>query len=311
MNDSLGLVNSSITAASKNTGSYSKPGKATLPAQVRNPFGSGSYKLPETELEKSARSLGENPPQPTINNTIQMLKDIKTFNPSRNNAADARPVTGIVDPVQMVTATPSSGRPIQMKRGKLVEARGFSPWFWTDTLEANWKRNKIPIHPCHSRRLSVNQLYGGYTLIDEVGETIVSQVYGPYTPRLGSKKSGHVERQFIAEMENHLYASMQDDSRLGDDVLALIEIKQWFTPCSGSVGCATTLNDKINEYHKWFEEISAGGRFSAGELYESGVAETHPKRPGKARKTSIDDEEMYDFEGNVPSVIHINPGDKY
>ncbi|MEL7146865.1 MAG: DUF4157 domain-containing protein, partial [Bacteroidota bacterium] len=105
-------------------------------------------------------------------------------------ALNKHPITSVGNATKSVDA-------IQMKRGRLVRRTNEPSWFWGESLNATWQDEKVPMHPCHEQQPAPNQLYGGYTIIDSVGETIISRTYGPYKPKSGAKKSGHVERQLI------------------------------------------------------------------------------------------------------------------
>jgi hypothetical protein len=196
---------------------------------------------------------------------------------------------------------------IQMKRGKRVTRNTKMPWFWGDSLAATWGAYQIPVHKCHSKGVERNALSGGYTIIGKNGIYRDSKVYNVPKPTTGQKKEGHVEHHLIDKMEANLLKDMADDSDVGDDVLALLEIHQWFTPCSGEIGCTNYLMDKINVYNNIYNEVSSGGRFSAEYLYSSGLSESHylSKHKDKTMKvTDISDDEDFEFKKKEPEVLH-------
>jgi hypothetical protein len=121
---------------------------------------------------------------------------------------------------------------------------------------------------------------GGWTVIDDQGVVRQSGVYGPYQPGVG--KDNHVERQLINALENHLETAMGDDNVFSDVVLAVIEVHQWVTPCSGAHGCTTFLNDQVAAFNGIYAEVSAGARLSAEFKYNAGLSETHPSHPSQS-----------------------------
>ncbi|MDF9408812.1 hypothetical protein L7E55_10675 [Pelotomaculum isophthalicicum JI] len=166
----------------------------------------------------------------------------------------------------------------------------------------------MPHHTCGGKPAS-----GGYSVIDKEGNYKESKVYGPYDPKEGKKDVGHVERQFMSDAEGPLKTDMADDKKFGDDVLALVEIHQWFTPCSGGKGCTTFLDQKVQELNGEYNEVRVSGRLSAEYLY-SQLSETHPKKAKKEFITDIDDDTDYmelddELSKKKSMIMHNNPGE--
>ena len=171
---------------------------------------------------------------------------------------------------------PRVGNVVQRTRRR-VQNPAFSEWWWNDTLAATWQGHDIPVHACHTTHVGQDQLVGGWTVIDDQGVFRQSGVYGPYEPGVG--KDNHVERQLINALENALEAAMGNDNIFSDVVLAVIEVHQWVTPCSGGHGCTTFLNDQVAAFNGIYAEVSAGARLSAEFKYNAGLPETHPSHP--------------------------------
>jgi len=81
--------------------------------------------------------------------------------------------------------------------------------------------------------------------------------------------------------EDPLKTDMADDETFGDDVLALVEIHQWFTPCSGEKGCTAFWDQKVQELNREYNEVRVSGRLSTEYLYGGQLSETHPKKAKK------------------------------
>jgi hypothetical protein len=215
-------------------------------------------------------------------------------------ATDARRVQAIQPDPGFV----SSSNVVQMSRTKVKIGKG-PAWYWTSNLQINWGDYVVPVHPCHKRQVGRDDLLGGWTVIDSAGTYRQSGVYGPYSPTTGKNKSGHVERKFFRKMQDSLVAEMEDDDTYNDDALAVVEINQWYTPCSGTQGCTNFLNDQVKYLNTLYNEVSACGRFQAQQLYESGLSEMHPKHPKlkPEHKKDLKSDEM-DIEGG--EVVHKN-----
>lgn len=199
---------------------------------------------------------------------------------------------------------PVASRVIQQTRRR-VQKPAFNTWWWNDTLAATWQGHNVPLHPCHTTHVGQDQLVGGWTVIDDQGVYQQSGVYGPYTPGMG--KDNHVERQFVAAMENALELAMNDDNTFSDVALAVIEVHQWLTPCSGGHGCTTYLNDQVNGFNNMLLEVRACARLSAEYKYNAGVSETHPSHPKQSQNnvTVYNDNNPLAFTGGT--VLHNNP----
>ncbi|MEO8735130.1 MAG: hypothetical protein ABI380_01175 [Edaphobacter sp.] len=212
---------------------------------------------------------------------------------SQTFAQQARPIS-----------SPAPSRVVQRTRNK-VQKPAFSNWWWNDTLAATWGKHNIPVHPCHATHVGQNQLVGGWTVIDDTGHFEHSNVYGPYEPGMG--KDNHVERQLINAIEVELEAKMNDDTKFSDNALAVIEIHQWLTPCSGAHGCTTFLNDQVMEFNGLLAEVRAGARLSAEFKYNGGVSETHPSHPkqNKGNVTTYHDDNPVAFGGGT--IVHNHP----
>lgn len=213
--------------------------------------------------------------------------------PGRQNPMVLQRATGMAFPRSV----------IQCVRQRVQKAN-YSTWWWNDQMAATWHGHNIPLHACHGTHVGQDQLVGGWTFIDDQGTYAQSGVYGPYSPGMG--KHNHVERQLIAAMGNALETEMgRDDGTYTDTALAVIEIHQWLTPCSGAHGCTTYLDNQVDEFNGIFAEIRAGARISAEYKYNGGLSETHPNHPKKGTVTTFADAPQ-SFNA-APLVLHNNP----
>jgi hypothetical protein len=241
-------------------------------------------------------------------------------NPSRGAPAPYRPSPALQPKLHAARAT-LSPRPASIQRVQLpaasvakrviqrtrrrVQNPNFNVWWWNDTLAANWHGHAIPVHPCHTTHVGQDQLVGGWTVIDHNGVFQQSGVYGPYEPGVG--KHNHVERQLISDIENGLETAMGDDNTFSDTALAVIEVHQWVTPCSGAHGCTTYLDNQVIAFNGIYAEVAAGARLSATFKYNGGISETHPSHP-KQVATNVTT-----FPDNAPvpfapqTIVHNNP----
>ena len=200
---------------------------------------------------------------------------------------------------------PRVGNVVQRTRRR-VQHPSFNTWWWNDTLAATWHGQNIPVHACHTTHVGQNQLVGGWTVIDDQGTFQQSAVFGPYEPGVG--KDNHVERQLISAIENGLEAAMGDDHTFSDVALAVIEVHQWVTPCSGGHGCTTFLDNQVDAFNGIYAEVSAGARLSAVFKYNGGLSETHPSHPNQSPGN------VATFPGNAPlafapqTIVHNFPG---
>lgn len=140
----------------------------------------------------------------------------------------------------------------------------------------------------------------------ENGILFQSNQFGPYLPQQGGN-AGHVERQFIGQVQMEMDNRMRDDNTYPGEVIAVIEIHQWNSPCGGPTGCTQFLNDYVVQANNWYDEVTVVGRFSAELMYESSVSKTHPKHSeGKKHKRDFDDED-YNQNSEHPHIMHNYP----
>ncbi|NJL43636.1 MAG: hypothetical protein HC935_10875 [Pseudanabaena sp. SU_2_4] len=150
-------------------------------------------------------------------------------------------------------------------------------------------------------------MFGGYTILsfDEkgLGRIDFSKAYGQYFPTIGKEKTGHVERQFYKEIEPILDRDISGLKGLNRKIAAIvIEINQWYTPCSGESGCALFINnDIVGDLQKKYKGVDVFVRAQAQEIYESGLSEPHPSRM-KSDHSNLQTKQLQGLEG-MPSLV--------
>lgn len=171
-------------------------------------------------------------------------------------------------------------------------------------MAMTWNGIAVPASAVHRGTVMHNQLYGGYTVVYSGGSHAQRSGYGPYEPGIG--KDNHVERQFWAAMEPDLEADLAADEHETEAALAVIDINQHHTPCSGAHGCTRFLNDQIVGLQAWTNVIGAG-RFKAEDRYDSSLSETHPRRAKKSQTREFSEAAPMDVD--QPMIVHSTTAD--